>query len=272
MAAGARVTDDIEEIEPPPTPDGRGAPETPPPEAAAQDGAGASMEIHRPKAAHSWREFLIEIGTIVIGILIALSLEQAVEALHEHSLAREAREAIDAEMQVDLDRVAYRLSQQACVDKRLNQISGLLATWAGGQGPPPGLAVGDPGDVALVAQRWQANLNSGRFSRQPAKAQGEQAAFYTDVAVLDDMQKREHYVWSDLRTLELGPDVLRADQRPSLVSALQTARTLSGDVRQLGQQALEIGKSAGLTPRPMQEIAILGTSCRPLIPSAAAGP
>ena len=35
------------------------------------------MEIHRPKAAHSVREFLIEIGTIVCGILIALGLEQA---------------------------------------------------------------------------------------------------------------------------------------------------------------------------------------------------
>lgn len=30
------------------------------------------MDIHKPKAAHSFREFLIEIGTIVIGILIAL--------------------------------------------------------------------------------------------------------------------------------------------------------------------------------------------------------
>jgi hypothetical protein len=38
------------------------------------------MEIHKPKAAHNVREFLIEIGTIVCGILIALGLEQAVEA------------------------------------------------------------------------------------------------------------------------------------------------------------------------------------------------
>lgn len=40
--------------------------------------AGAFMEIHKPKAAHSWREFLIEIGTIVCGILIALGLEQVI--------------------------------------------------------------------------------------------------------------------------------------------------------------------------------------------------
>ena len=40
------------------------------------------MDIHRPKAAHSIREFLIEIGTIICGILIALGLEQGIEWLH----------------------------------------------------------------------------------------------------------------------------------------------------------------------------------------------
>ncbi len=72
------------------------------------------MDIHKPKAIHSWREFLKELGTIVLGILIALGLEQAVEARREHQLAAEAHEAILAEMQVDLDRVDYRMRQQAC--------------------------------------------------------------------------------------------------------------------------------------------------------------
>jgi hypothetical protein len=45
-------------------------------------GAGSDMEIHRPKAAHSIGEFLVEIATIICGILIALGLEQAIETLH----------------------------------------------------------------------------------------------------------------------------------------------------------------------------------------------
>lgn len=36
------------------------------------------MDIHKPKAAHSWREFLTEIGAIVCGILIAIRLERRV--------------------------------------------------------------------------------------------------------------------------------------------------------------------------------------------------
>ena len=36
------------------------------------------MDIHKPHAAKNWREFAVEIGTIVVGILIALGLEQVI--------------------------------------------------------------------------------------------------------------------------------------------------------------------------------------------------
>lgn len=223
------------------------------------------MDIHRPKAAHSWREFLVEIGTIVVGILIALSLEQAVEAIHEHGLATEAKEAIAAEMQENLDRVAYRLTQQACIGRRLDEITGLLADWKTGKAPPARLAIGDPGNVALVDQRWQANLNSGRFSRQSPAEQSEQAAFYTAVHVLDEAQKREHYVWNQLRTFELGPSVLSPDVRPGLVMAVQDARSDASDVLKLGEEVVSMSKAAGRIPRAYKRIAILGTTCRSML-------
>ena len=243
-----------------------------PNELGPSDQAGGDMHIHKPKAPHGPREFAAEIGVIVIGILIALTLEQGVEALHEHSLAREAKVAIDAEVQDNVDRVAYRQRQQPCVDKRLKEITGLLAGWADGKTPPAGLSIGDPGDPPLVQQRWQANLNSGRFSREPADEQARQAAFYTQLAILQDMESREHYAWSELRTLELGPGVIRPDLRPNLVAALQSARTDASDISQLGQDVLRAARRAGHTPKAIQVTAIVGDSCRPLLPSAAGRP
>ncbi|HEX4095736.1 MAG TPA: hypothetical protein VHX64_03360 [Caulobacteraceae bacterium] len=242
-----------------------------PSEPAPSDEAGDDMHIHKPKAPHGLREFLAEIGVIVVGILIALTLEQGVDALHEHSLARDARAAIDAEMQDNVDRVAYRQKQQPCVDKRLKEITGLLADWADGKAPPSGLSIGDPGDPPLVQQRWQANLNNGRFSRESADEQGEQAAFYTQLAILQDMESREHYAWSELRTLELGPGVLRPDLRPNLVAALQSARTDASDIRQLGQDVLKTARRSGRTPKAFEVTAIQGTACRPLVRRVAGG-
>jgi hypothetical protein len=51
------------------------------------------LEIHKPKAAHSLRDFCIELLTMVAGIIIAISLEQAVESLHWHEKVVEARES-----------------------------------------------------------------------------------------------------------------------------------------------------------------------------------
>jgi hypothetical protein len=235
-------------------------------EAAPEAGheAGADMEIHRPKAAHSWREFLTEIGTIVLGILIALGLEQSIEALHERQLAHEAQDAIDAEMRGDLDLIAERLSRQACIERRLGEVAGLLAGWQGGKAPPEGLALGDPGDAPLIDQRWQANLNSGRFSRQAAPDQARQADFYTRLRILNDVLQREHYAWAQLRTLELGPGLLSPDMRPGLTEALQGARTDAHDFAQVARLQARLSNRALSTSRIANDAAGLGDICRPL--------
>ena len=253
--------------------DGKGRPDSAAaaamPEVAAlpetPDGAGADMEIHKPKAAHNWREFLIEIGTIVIGILIALGLEQSIEAFHERQLAHEAQDAIDAEMRANLDLIASRLSRQACIERRLDQVTGLLADWKSDKEMPEGLALGDPGDAPLIDQRWQANLNSGRFSRQAAPDQARQADFYTRLRILNDVLQREHYAWSQLRTLELGPRLLSADMRPALTEALQNARTDAHDFAQIARLQARISKRSLSTSRIASDAAGLGDICGPLV-------
>jgi hypothetical protein len=58
------------------------------------------LEVHPPhQAAHSWRDFFIHIATIVLGLLIAIGLEQIVERIHEHYELRVAREALEREFQ-----------------------------------------------------------------------------------------------------------------------------------------------------------------------------
>ena len=81
------------------------------------------MDIHKPKAAHSWREFLTEIGTIVCGILIALGLEQAVEAAHWAEKVHEARETIHHELLQATVFAEERLNREACRDAHLAQLA-----------------------------------------------------------------------------------------------------------------------------------------------------
>jgi len=69
------------------------------------------MEIHPPHPVHSMKDFLREIVTITVGILIALSLETGVTALHHRSLVREAKANLAEEIRAnrsELDRVLVK--------------------------------------------------------------------------------------------------------------------------------------------------------------------
>ncbi|MDE1963376.1 MAG: hypothetical protein KGI42_05645 [Xanthomonadaceae bacterium] len=88
------------------------------------------LDIHVPDhSTRTWRDFLIHIATIVIGLLIAIGLEQLVEYVHHRHQLYEARAAIHAEMEVNtrlLDRI-LAATQAAETDMQRNA-SMLLAT------------------------------------------------------------------------------------------------------------------------------------------------
>jgi hypothetical protein len=74
------------------------------------------MHIHLPKPLHGWREFVGEVGIIVIGVLLALGAEQAIEALHHRSQVHEMTDKLHAESvenrsALDLNIVGLRQSQ-----------------------------------------------------------------------------------------------------------------------------------------------------------------
>jgi hypothetical protein len=66
------------------------------------------MEIHAPdRPFHSWRDVLLHLGVVTIGILIALGLESLVEWRHHQALAREARENIVSELRDNRGEVSF---------------------------------------------------------------------------------------------------------------------------------------------------------------------
>jgi hypothetical protein len=59
------------------------------------------MEIHPPQhGIQSWREFLLHMTTIVLGILIAIGLEQTVEWVHH----RQERSQLQSELREEAEK------------------------------------------------------------------------------------------------------------------------------------------------------------------------
>ena len=80
------------------------------------------MEVHKPKPVRNWREFLKEVGIIVLGVCIALAAEQAVEWVHWRQEVAAARDALRAEIAFnDANAFARRIAYQPCMDRQINE-------------------------------------------------------------------------------------------------------------------------------------------------------
>jgi hypothetical protein len=61
------------------------------------------IDIHPPQTSdHTWKDFFLHIGTIAVGILIAIGLEQTVELIHEHHQRTELRKAANTDARLYL--------------------------------------------------------------------------------------------------------------------------------------------------------------------------
>ena len=89
------------------------------------------MELHKPRPWHGWTELLKEVGTIVIGVLIALAGEQAVERLEWAHKVHAAEDAMRAELLSDDGPQVYqRAAMHDCLTARLDAIRAAVETGA----------------------------------------------------------------------------------------------------------------------------------------------
>jgi hypothetical protein len=65
----------------------------------SQENVTAMLDVHGPhEIIHTWKDFFIHIATIVIGLMIAVGLEQSVEFFHHRHEVAETRDALREEM------------------------------------------------------------------------------------------------------------------------------------------------------------------------------
>jgi hypothetical protein len=91
------------------------------------------LDVHPPHTpTHTWRDFFIHIATIVIGLLIAVALEQTVEAVHHHHERTELRDSLLADARKAVKDTsganAYTVQIGHWLDHRIDQVQDALTT------------------------------------------------------------------------------------------------------------------------------------------------
>ncbi len=208
------------------------------------------MEIHKPKPVQNWREFLSEISVVVCGILIALSLEQGLEALHSAHQAEQARRDVRAEAAVDLALMNVREGESLCIARRLDDLDARFASTDDETAPASAIWVGRPSDVPMFAERWRNVTASGRLSLFSPFEQRQLDNLFAVFGEFRAAELREQDAWTRLRILELWRLPIDPDMRRKLLDAVEAARHEDFEIRRGAHFGEGIAKTLGIEADP----------------------
>jgi hypothetical protein len=167
---------------------------------APADEAGSGMHVHKPKAAHSLREFASEIAVIVLGILIALSGEQLIETLHWRHETEVMRESLRREILDNLGAAAERVMISPCFRARIagldRKLRGAGGAWkADPASDPEGrpyaalpVVIQAPTYAWYISGRWQTALASTTLAHMP---EAERTVFSYSYRATDMLLRNE---------------------------------------------------------------------------------
>lgn len=207
------------------------------------------MHFHLPKPLHGWREFVGEIGIIVLGILIALGLDAVVTSIHNRDIVAKSRAQLTTEL------TANRLHLQEVTRTADADVAALRAYIHYGDDrlhhrqrelpnePLPGSF------TTLSTSAWESTVATDALVHMPFDQASAVAAAYASSRAFNSLEERIEDRWFELSSIGDPSDLSDADLRKVLgqlrvAYAYQTAAAQAGrDVLHKYEVALSALKS-----------------------------
>jgi hypothetical protein len=163
------------------------------------------MEIHKPKPWHSLREFLKEYAIIVMGVLTALAGEQTVEWAHWRHEVRETEEALRHEIGHNIGALEYRVSQNDCVDQRMDELERWRHGWAAGGKPQLTGPIGSVVAFTLFTDGWEVAESGQVAAHIPLERRMEYAKLYASIRSIKAKNDQESANWRSIQDFDGNP-------------------------------------------------------------------
>ena len=184
------------------------------------------MHVHLPKMLHSWRELAREVVIIVVGVLIALFLEQLVEARHWRQKVITAEAAMRRELlEDDGPQVYQRAAMHPCVVASLDAIRAAVES------------DGNRTEIAkLIDKYWmdfrtydQLALNAATASDVASHMPREQLNDMTDVyetmPLMEHTNAQEAMDFARLRAFRRTGGAVSDEEKDRLLGAVEALRS-----------------------------------------------
>ena len=207
---------------------------------------GDDMHIHRPKPLHGWREVLGEVGVIVVGIVIALGGEQAIEALHWAHQVETGEAALKGELAREVNNAALRAAQDDCITRRLAALASILQQSSESGRLPPVSAIGQPPYTPWTVGVWDALVASQTVSHLPRNKMIAYTRIAQVTAYLSNASDQEQDQWTTLNSV-VGPGRRLSDvEAEELRKTLAKASSSNRQMRIVSERLRDQVKATGL--------------------------
>jgi hypothetical protein len=195
------------------------------------------LDVHPPhEAAHTWKGFFIHIATIVVGLLIAIGLEQTVEYFHHRHQIAEVRETLRIERRINANRFAVVTDE---FRRFVPKLEANLATFQYLRLHPNTAPAQWPGKLdwlamstAFVDSAWKTAQQSSVLQYMPQAEVKQNDELYTQLQQLSERIKAEQTALNNARRFAIQ------DPDPSHLSPAQLERQIDLTSEVLLQYAL----------------------------------
>jgi hypothetical protein len=239
---------------------------------AATEVPDPMLEVHAPhESIHTWKSFFVHIATIVIGLLIAVGLEQAVETIHWHKQVRTARDVLRQELLEANRFYEFRVAVNECVAQRLAQLNNIVESAAEHANLEP---VGDLSlhiGHLLTDDAWQSERAAQTLVHFSAAERESYGTIYGQQIDIRNWLIQELSVWAAIRLLQGNPGRLSTSDITLIRQNLQIARTLNFLIVVNATQQLSRASELGL-PKVDARAEEVRETCAPLKRTAPSRP
>jgi hypothetical protein len=168
-------------------------------------------------AASSWKEFFVHIATIVLGLLIAVGLEQGVEYLHNRRELADTRDALRREREHNIKQLAVSTTEMRWETAEYQNNLLVLEYLQQHPGTPeeklPGILQWSHTGTQFSFAAWDAASQSGMTRMMPLVEAAQQARLYRDLETAQNegeeeyvaSHKAEAYTYRDYNPSHLTP-------------------------------------------------------------------
>jgi hypothetical protein len=175
------------------------------------------MDLHPPGGpVRSLKDFLVHLGIVTLGILIALGLEQLVEAHHRSKIAAEAVAGFHREIGENEQQVEATLAEVPQLQAKIKEAIDLLSSGADSPIKYPGISL----NIVSTAS-WDTAIATQALNELPYQAVSRYAGAYGTLRLFSDEEQAGLSTWQNLHRFGTDPKALSKEQRAALIEELR---------------------------------------------------